>query len=236
MLRNDLSIRKATDVSQQKRREPGFEETILTNYLIRLKVFLSPYQKECVLQCDETPVYFDMLGSSTIDFVGTNTVDLVTTGHEKTRFTVLLTIAADGFALSVYLVFRGLKKIPNCPIPANIIVNVNDSGSIDRYLMMDYLRKVVKTYLRGRNGGLVMDSFRAHFVDEVVEYMSEIDVKGLAIPGGFTAVAQPLDVVCNKPFKDYMKEEWDTFIKAPVNESDFTQSGNRKKPSYEQII
>ena len=67
-----------------------------------------------------------------------------------------------------------------------------------------------------------MDSFRDHFVDEMIQYMTEINVMGFAIPGGFTSVAQPLDVACYKPFKDCMKEEWDSCIKAPVNESDFT--------------
>ena len=152
---------------------------------------------------------------------------LVTTGHDKTRFTVLLTISADGFVLNAYVVFRGLKKIPKCDIPGNIVINVNESGSMDRYLMVDYLRQIFKPFLNGRNGGLVMDSLRAHFVDEVVQYMAEISVKGFAIPGGFTSVAQPLDVACNKPLKDYMKEEWDSFIKAPTTESDLTCSGNR---------
>ena len=52
-----------------------------------------------------------------------------------------------------------------------------------------------------------MDSFRAHFVDEVVEYMSDINLKAKAITPGYTSDLQPLDVAINKPFKNYMEED-----------------------------
>ena len=81
-----------------------------------------------------------------------------------------------------------------------------------------------------------MDSFRAHFVDEVVEYMSDINLKAKAITPEYTADLQPLDVVINKPFKNYMEEEWKAFIREPTTEVDFTKGGNRKKPSYERLL
>jgi hypothetical protein len=211
--------------------------TALVNYLKRLRLFLAEFPLlELILNCDETPCWFDMVGKMTIDFKGTKSIDLVTTGHDKTRFTVLLTIAANGYCLPAYVVFRGLKKVPNCAVPENVIVNVNESGTMDRRLMLDYLRQVVFRHLQGRNGALVMDSFRAHFVDEVVEYMSDINLKAKAITPGYTADLQPLDVVINKPFKNYMEEEWKGFISEPTSEEDYTKGGNRKKPSYERLL
>ncbi len=62
------------------------------------------FNRSCILQCDETPIWFDMVSKSAIDFVGTKNIDLITSAHDKTRFTVLLTIA-------------GLKKVPTCRIP-----------------------------------------------------------------------------------------------------------------------
>ena len=62
--------------------------------------------------------------------------------------------------------------------------------------------------------------------------MKEIKTKALAITAGFTPELQPLDAVVNKPFKDYMKREWDIFI----TQSDFTKANNRKKTSYERIL
>ena len=45
---------------------------------------------------DETPAYFDMIRSKTLEFVGTKTVDLLNSGHEKSRFSLVLTISSDG--------------------------------------------------------------------------------------------------------------------------------------------
>jgi hypothetical protein len=188
MYRNSLSIRKVTHVSQMKKKDPKIEKITLINYLARLRLFLKDFSRFCILQCDETPIWFDMVNKTTIEFVGTKSIDLLTSGHDKTRFTVLLTIAAHGFCLNAYVVFKGLKKVPNCRIPSNIVVNVNESGSMDRILMVDYLIKVPAVYLDGRMGGLVMDSLRAHFVGEVIDCMQSVKLKGLSIPAGETSV------------------------------------------------
>ncbi len=138
MIRKRISIRVPTKVSQQKKADP-LDRSKLVNYLARLRFFLSTYSILAnILNADETPMWFDMVGSKTLDFIGTKTVSLVTTGHDKTRFTVLLTIAANGNFLKAYVVFKGLKKAPNCEIPSNVVVNVNESGTMDRHLMLDY--------------------------------------------------------------------------------------------------
>jgi len=100
MIRNHLSYRKSTHVAQQKKRDISLEQSLMVDYLRQLRRFLSQFDSlNVILQCDETPVWFDMVNDKTLDFMGTKTIDLITTGHEKTRFTVLLTIAADGFCL-----------------------------------------------------------------------------------------------------------------------------------------
>ena len=59
-----------------------------------------------------TPVWMDMLSSSTIDVCGARSVPLKTTGHEKDHFTVILTARADGKKLnpSIFLRVRGLAS------------------------------------------------------------------------------------------------------------------------------
>lgn len=59
---------------------------------------------------DETPVYIDMPGERTMHFKGSKTVDIINTGHEKSRFTVTITINANGDVLPAFLIFKKLKK------------------------------------------------------------------------------------------------------------------------------
>ena len=77
-------------VQQRKQAKIGFE------------TFCSKYIKLCLVNIgnmDETPVWFDMPTSKTVDSVGAKTVLLKTTGHGKTRFTVVLACLADGTKL-----------------------------------------------------------------------------------------------------------------------------------------
>jgi len=102
--------------------------------------------------------------------------------------------------------------------------------------MLDYLRQVVYRYLNERNGRRVMNSFRAYFLDEVNDFMRDINYKGKAMLPGHVAESQPCAIVVNKPFKKYMIDEWNAFISEPTTEDDFIKGFNRKRVSYERIL
>ena len=55
---------------------------------------------------------------------------------------------------------------------------------------------------------LVYDSFKGHLKASVKSKFHESDVHLAVIPGGLTSICQPLDVAINKPFKDYLRQEW----------------------------
>ena len=57
----------------------------------------------------------DMPGETTVEHVGTRSVPLRTTGHEKSRFTVVLAAMADGRKLKPFVVLKGVR--PNCRRP-----------------------------------------------------------------------------------------------------------------------
>ena len=52
---------------------------------------------------------------------------------------------------------------------------------------------------------LVLDDYRAHKTDEIINYMNESGIRPFLILGGFTYYLQPLDVTINKPFKDSLR-------------------------------
>ena len=65
-----------------------------------------------IFNMDETPVYIDMISSTTLEFKGGKNVNGASTGHEKSRFTVAITTSASGKMLKGYVIFKGLKNIP----------------------------------------------------------------------------------------------------------------------------
>lgn len=92
---------------------------------------------------DETPVYIDMVSSTTMDFIGSKNVDGMTTGHKKCRFKVAITISATGNMLKTYVIFKGLKNIPKCSVSASTVLNVSKGRSMKDELILDYCRRVL---------------------------------------------------------------------------------------------
>lgn len=58
---------------------------------------------------------------------------------------------------------------------------------------------------------LVLNSFKGHLVESVKEKLRDMRTNLVVIPGDLTSVLQPLEVLVNKPFKDYVRKiyvEW----------------------------
>ena len=134
-VRNFLTYRTATHQSQQKKRDTHYDRDVVCNFIKVLKDNLKSFSRDLVLNMDETPAYFDMVTKKTIDFIGTKTVDIVHSGHDKNRFSLVITTTASGLMLPTAIIFKGLKNVPNILFPPNVFVYVNHSGSMDSRIM-----------------------------------------------------------------------------------------------------
>ena len=88
-----------------------------------------------VANMDETPCYFDIPRSSTIDKKGVETVKVKTTGAERIRFTVALTAGVkkteNGFTpfrLPPLLIFKNFVKAPSGKYSAGMAVLGSKEG------------------------------------------------------------------------------------------------------------
>ena len=61
---------------------------------------------------------------------------------------------------------------------------------------------------------LVLDQFRTHITEATEKRFKEEKTHLAIIPGGLTSQLQPLDVSINKPFKVFMREEWNKWMAA----------------------
>ena len=61
---------------------------------------------------DETPVYMDMLPRNSANKKGEKQVIMKSTGHEKSRYTVVLAVMADGTKLPPMIIFKRKTKPP----------------------------------------------------------------------------------------------------------------------------
>ena len=109
--------------------------------------------------------------SKTVNSKGQKTVLVNTTGHEKSRFTVVLTCLADGTRLKPMVIFKR-KTIPKEKFPPGVIIHCHPKGWMDEAGLKVWIQKVWSARPGGllrKRSLLIWDSFRAHLVDSVKE-------------------------------------------------------------------
>ena len=231
MKRNNLSVRSTTSIGQHL---PEDWEAKAAKFLNFLNDNKNDVELDQIGNMDEVPCTFDIPRNRTVDEVGKEDISIVTTGHEKMNFTIVLCVTANGFKCKPMVIFKR-KTLPKENFIKGIVVAVNPKGWMDSGMMKFWLenvwRKRPKSFFKPKSI-LVFDSARSHLTEEVkkeVKKHSQIAV----IPGGLTKKLQPLDLTVNKPFKDHMKKHWDNWMKE--GEHHFTKSNKMKRASYSEV-
>ncbi|CAL4062438.1 unnamed protein product, partial [Meganyctiphanes norvegica] len=234
MKRNDLCMRTRTSLCQKMPQEFGDQVIEFHRYVINARQKIT-YELSQIANMDEVPLTFDVPSNKTVDSKGVHSVTVKTTGHEKTHYTVVLTCCADGTKLLPMVIFKR-KTMPKEVIPNGVVVHVQEKGWMDENGIKLWIDKVWSR----RPGGLlrkpallVWDQFRAHKTETVKNNLKRIKTDLAVIPGGLTCQLQPLDVCINKPFKAFMKDEWNKWMM--LEDFDVTATGRRKRPTIAQV-
>ena len=229
-----LTLRQKTHIAQKLPKDIDEKVHNFFAFVIKERKRLD-FALKNIINMDETPMYFDMPGNTTVNKVGSKTVSVKTTGYERQYFTVVLAFQADGKKIHPMVIFKR-KNMPKETFPPGVVVKVYPKGWIDETLIKVWLDEV---FMR-RPGGLlkprsllVWDMFRAHCCDSVKEKLKEYRTRQAVIPGGCTSVLQPLDVSINKSFKTYLQKLWNTWM---VSGEEFTKSGAMKRPGLSLVV
>ena len=166
MCRHGLSLRRKTSVSQKL---PGdlipkvmcmgfiyaihpicavfyafpynlqFVSFITTTRKLRIR---NDYPLALIGNMDETPLWLDMPGETTVARTGERTVCIRTTGHDKGCFTVVLAAMADGRKLNPFVVFKDVQ--PNAPLAKipGVVVAYSSNGWMNEALTLDWIHRV----------------------------------------------------------------------------------------------
>ena len=76
---------------------------------------------------DETPMAFNLPNNTTVEQHGTRTVSILSTGHEHSNFTVVLTCMSDGTKLPPVIIFK-LANILREEFSDGVIIHINKKG------------------------------------------------------------------------------------------------------------
>jgi hypothetical protein len=94
--RNNLSCRKITSVGQEDNRSPyEIRRTVLDYFSFLREKMSSLSVDDHVLNMNETPIYVDMMRNHTISLKEEKNTGTNSTGNQKTRLTVVLTLISE---------------------------------------------------------------------------------------------------------------------------------------------
>jgi hypothetical protein len=108
--RHGLCIRRKTTQGQSR---PDREAKLIRNFIIYVRGMRiqNNYPLHNIIAMDETAVWLDAPGDTTVHYRGERTVKVKTTSHEKNRVTVLLSAKANGDKVRPWVIFKGLLVI-----------------------------------------------------------------------------------------------------------------------------
>ena len=192
------------------------------------------FEDNLIINMDETPVYFDMPGSRTIERKGKKEVRVRSTGTEKRRFTAVLACKAAGVMLPPIIIFKGKRELKKLKIPRGVVVKVQSKGWNDATLTKVWLQNVVVQHTKKQQALLVWDTFKGHLTDELESMLRKSNIITAVIPGGCTSKIQPLDVCINKPYKNNFRASWMSYMQESVSH---LENGERlQPPSKQQVV
>lgn len=234
--RHKLVSRRVTTVGQAM---PADAPKRASDFVAAVKSDINSkkYAKNCIGNMDESPFWFDMPSNQTYDLEGVKTVTSRTTGHEKLRFTVVLTAMSNGTKLKPMLIFKGLKNVPKGNFPKECSVTVAKGGSMTTDLMKTWMSTVWQTRpgsIFRTPGLLVMDRHASHVHESTKAALkTRHNTAVQLIPPGMTCVLQPVDVSWNKSMKSKVRAMWDEWLEQ--GEQEFTRTGKRKRARYDTV-
>ena len=170
-------------------------------------------------------------------FSGMKTVTAKTTGCEKLKFSVALTILSSGKKLTPLIIFKNLKKVPKGKFPKDVVITVAKGGTMTNEIMTKMFIPEVWNKRTGqlfrKRALLVMDTARSHFHINVNNSLKLQKTDALATDGGMTPILSGLDTHINKSFKGIMRARWEDWF--ADGEMVLMKMGKRKRVSYDTI-
>ena len=106
---NDFVIRKASHIGQSLPFDYANQITMFLKEIIfkRKHLNIDDNNLDLIINVDETPLYFDAPFDTTIEKKGIKEVKINTSGFEKERLSLLLSITVSGTKLMPIIIFKG---------------------------------------------------------------------------------------------------------------------------------
>ena len=136
---------------------------------LKVKRRLNEYDLSMIVNFDETPVYFDMIRNTTLDFKGKKTIFLKSQ-LSKEEITVGLCIAASGQILKPMIIFKGTNKgiIKGVINKKGYFLKKNENIWFTKKLFLNFIHIELKEYLNKQRKVLSNPGLKGFFIFDLL--------------------------------------------------------------------
>ncbi len=194
-----------------------------------------------IFNMDQTPLHFPYHNSKTLEKRETKTIHVRKTGNRTKRATRAFTITAAGDFLTPIIIYKGK---PNGHITTRELPKFNPTSIyacqeatwMDERCMLMWINEILSPYLvanpppPGIQPIILLNSYRCHMMALVANKIFDSGIKVIHIPGGCTALCQPLDIGVNKPFKQCIRHLWEEWMMVMLD-----QDGVIRKAMHKEV-
>jgi DDE superfamily endonuclease len=204
-----VSVRRTKKVHERKHAEaePRDLDRESEEFLVKVNCAIVNFGASRVMNMDETPAQLVEAPRTALRPTGSKECAKITTqANERLNITTFPTITASGHKLPICAIIRGktprtLEKITAGASEAvkKVKLYYSETGWTNTGIMVRWLNEIIKPYLAGRPGAMILDDYAAHWTTEVCTAAEAMQLMLIPVPNfkGATALLQPLDVQYN---------------------------------------
>ena len=230
MRRHQLTSRAVSSLNQH---DPVDINMKVTRFILFMRMMLEENIGNKVWAADETPVFYDLISSRTVEKKGRQEVKVRSSGGEKKMVTCIPVASNDGDKKPITIIFRGkgkAKEDKEVLARTDCIVLFSDNGWLQDDTAQQFLRK---NFTPHEKELLVWDSYKCHYQGNTPATLKDLNMVNLIIPGGCTRVIQTCDVVWNSPLKQHLRDSWNEWMNNGLKT--YTKNGKMRTMSKMQL-
>ena len=235
MKRHHISLRRVTTTCQ-KTPDQHLHKIVDFIMEVRSKISSKKVHPSQIFACDETAVWMDALSGATLADTGSQDVAVRTTGHEKSRVTVLLCARANGSKCKPFILLqrkRPIKEVVN-RFGNRAFLMFCGTNWMNQELTKKFLDLAIGPTVFPMPRLLVWDKFACHISAATNDHLKKLKLDTVIVPGGCTKFVQAPDVCWNSPFKSRIREFYDDWMAS--GQQTETAGGNPRPPPLENVV
>lgn len=204
-------------------------EALRQGFLLDIKniVSLEEIPPDLIINWDQTGINYVPVDSWTMEKEGARRVELAGK-DDKRQLTAVFAGSMTGEFLPPQLIYQGKthRCIPKVEFPDDWDVTFSANHWSNERTMTDYIEKILLPYVEGKRQELqlascypalvIFDNFKAQCTAEILQMLDDHHIYVILLPPNCTDRLQPMDLSVNKPAKDFLRKEFNTWYSKQV--------------------